>query len=97
RDFDCKPSPNAAPVERMTVSVDGAGGHELVSLRMNDGSLSWSCTCGLPRCEHVQAALSALSEPRQGSSVPPPPRSSEPPPAPAPGRTASSDRHEIAL
>lgn len=92
RDFEGRPSTAAAPLERLSMSVTTPGGHELVSLRVNGGVMSWSCTCGLPRCEHAHAALSGLADSPLRSSVPPPPsRSSEPPPRHEP----SSDRDDL--
>lgn len=69
----------AAPGEALRASVDVrvGDGSEMVSLRLGDTGLSWSCSCGQPGCAHARVALELLAGGvrRMGSSAPPPPAS----------------------
>jgi hypothetical protein len=51
-----------ANVDRVNVDVALDGRREAVSLRLTDGELSWSCTCGEPRCAHARAALAFVTD-----------------------------------
>ena len=51
----------ALQVERMTCEVRGAQDSELVSLQLQDARLLAVCSCGVPTCVHVYAALCWLA------------------------------------
>lgn len=48
-------------VLRASIEVELDGGSELVALRLADGAVRWSCSCGEPRCRHARAALRLLA------------------------------------
>jgi hypothetical protein len=58
-----QPSADAA-IERMSVDVRLGDQTEVVVLRLRNGQLQTSCTCGVPRCAHAQHALRLLVAPQ---------------------------------
>jgi hypothetical protein len=54
-------------LERMSLDLQIDQRRELVSLRLSEGRLSFSCSCGVGQCVHVRAALRFSAGPRTGS------------------------------
>jgi hypothetical protein len=48
-------------VNRIALDVSLNGQDEIVSIRMNDNVLNWSCTCGQQNCGHIATALYWIS------------------------------------
>jgi hypothetical protein len=48
-------------IDRVTVDVTDHQQREVVTVRLRENALTWSCTCGRRPCEHVQLALSWIS------------------------------------
>jgi hypothetical protein len=44
-------------VDRVTLDIVIGDRREVVTVRLQQGALCWSCTCGTNPCEHVQVAL----------------------------------------
>ncbi|MBN1655755.1 MAG: hypothetical protein JXA30_18465 [Deltaproteobacteria bacterium] len=58
-------------VNRIALDVSLNGEDEIVSVRMHDSKLNWSCTCGRQNCGHIATALSWISAEETAESNPP--------------------------
>ena len=53
-------------IARLAVDVVQNNQVEIVSMRLSEGALAWSCTCGQSQCAHAAQALRLLSNSTQG-------------------------------
>jgi hypothetical protein len=80
----------AVEVDRLSLDIALNGQREVVSFRMRDGALSWSCSCAEADCAHAQAGLAYLLD---AEPTTPEDRITEPHESPA---GAPSDRRVVA-
>lgn len=67
--FDVALDDPPLPIARLSIDVVDEHQAEIVSLRLSEGALGWSCSCGRPRCIHAAQALRLLAEGSRGFRV----------------------------